>query len=250
MRARLRSAQRCTIWIAAILSTMLATVAGPAFGQAPGGTLTMLASSDVDYLDPGHTYYTFGEMVTLATNRPLYSFKPDDASKPVPDLADGEAQISADKKTVTVKIRKGVKYAPPVNRDVTSADVKYAIERFFSVNVGGQYPGYFNVIQGSPTKPTTGVKKISGITTPDAQTIVFNLKAPTAVSFVAALVMPITVPVPEEYAAKFDQKNPSTYNTHVAFSGPYQISNNSSGSLTGYKPGKSINIIRNPNWDA
>ena len=85
--------------------------------------------------------------------------------EPVPDLADGEAQISDDKKTVTIKIRKGVKYAPPVDREVTSADVKYAFERFFSVNVGGQYPGYFNIIEGAPEKPTTGVKPISGITT-------------------------------------------------------------------------------------
>jgi peptide/nickel transport system substrate-binding protein len=215
-----------------------------------GGKITMLAASDVDYVDPGHTYYTFGEMVTLATNRPLYSFKPEDATKPVPDLADGEAQISDDKKTVTVKIRKGVKYAPPVDREVTSADVKYAFERFFSVNVGGQYPGYFNIIEGAPEKPTTGVKPISGITTPDDSTVVFKLKTPTAVSFVAALVMPITVPVPEDYAKKYDAKNPSTYNTHVAFTGPYMIENNSSGSLTGYKPGKSISMVRNPNWVA
>jgi peptide/nickel transport system substrate-binding protein len=215
-----------------------------------GGKITMLAASDVDFVDPGHTYYTFGEMVTLATNRPLFSFKPEDANKPVPDLADGEAQISSDKKTVTVKIKQGVKYAPPVNRAVTSKDVKYAFERFFSVNVGGQYPGYFQVIKGAPTKPTTGVKPISGIETPDDQTIVFHLKEPTAVSFVAALVMPITVPVPKEYASKFDAKNPSTYNTHVAFTGPYMIQNNGSGSLTGYKPGKSISIVRNPNWDA
>jgi peptide/nickel transport system substrate-binding protein len=215
-----------------------------------GGKITMLAASDVDFVDPGHTYYTFGEMVTLATNRPLYSFKPDDANKPVADLADGDPQISSDKKTVTVKIKPGIKYAPPVNREVTSKDVKYAFERFFSVNVGGQYPGYFQVIKGAPTKPTTGVKTISGIETPDDQTIVFHLKEPTAVSFVAALVMPITVPVPEEYAKKFDAKNPSTYNTHVAFTGPYMIQNNSSGSLTGYKPGKSISIVRNPNWDA
>jgi peptide/nickel transport system substrate-binding protein len=215
-----------------------------------GGKLTMLASSDVDYIDPGHTYYTFGEMVTLATNRPLYSFKPEDANKPVPDLADGDAQISSDKKTVTVKIKQGVKYAPPVNRAVTSKDVKYAIERFFSTNVGGQYPGYFQVLVGSPTKPTKGVKPISGITTPDDNTVVFKLKQPTAVSFVAALVMPITVPVPKEYASKYDAKAQSTYNTHVAFTGPYMIKNDSTGSLTGYKPGKSIDIVRNPNWDA
>ena len=31
----------------------------------------------------------------------------------VPDLADGDAQVSEDGKTVTVKIKAGVKYSPP-----------------------------------------------------------------------------------------------------------------------------------------
>src|SRR6478752_8981098 len=83
-----------------------------------GGKLTYLAASDIDYLDPGQDYYTFGFMVQNAVNRALYSYKPDNSVKPVPDLAEGEPQISADKKTITVKIRKGVKYAPPVNREV------------------------------------------------------------------------------------------------------------------------------------
>ena len=38
----------------------------------PGGTLTYLAASDVDYVDPGQDYYTFGYMVQYAVNRPLY----------------------------------------------------------------------------------------------------------------------------------------------------------------------------------
>src|SRR4051812_24338579 len=168
-----------------------------------GGKITMLASSDVDFLDPGHTYYTFGEMVTLATNRPLYSFKPDDALHPVPDLAADQPQISADQKTVTVAIKAGIRYAPPVNREVTAADVKYAVERFFSTNVGGQYPGYFSIIKGAPSRPTRGVRSISGIATPDPRTIVFTLKQAAGVSFAAALVMPITVPVPAEYARPF-----------------------------------------------
>ena len=107
-------------------------------GGQKGGKLTQLGASDVDFLDPGHSYYTAGFQVIYATNRNLYSFKPDDGTNPVPDLAESDPEISADKKTVTVKIRKGVKFGPPVDRDVTSADVKYAIERFFSVNVGGQ----------------------------------------------------------------------------------------------------------------
>jgi peptide/nickel transport system substrate-binding protein len=227
-----------------------ATNAADAPAAKKGGKLTELASSDVDYLDPGHTYYQFGFQVEYAINRPLYSFKPGDPNKAVPDLAEADPEVSTDKKTVTVKLRTGVKFAPPVDRAVTSKDVKYAIERFFSANVGGQYPGYFQPIVGAPAKPTKGVKPISGIETPDDQTVVFKLKDPVAVSFAAALVMPVTIPVPEEYAKEFDAKAQSTYNTHVVSTGPYMVQNDSSGKLTGYKPGKSISLVRNPNWDA
>ena len=89
-----------------------------------GGKLTVLASGDVDYVDPGLDYYTFGYMVQYAVNRTLYSFKPDNSEKPVPDLAAGPPQISADNKTITVKIKPGVRYAPPVNREVTTKDTK------------------------------------------------------------------------------------------------------------------------------
>lgn len=215
-----------------------------------GGTITMLAGSDVDFLDPGRSYFTQGYMVIYPTQRTLYSFKPQDSAKPVPDLAESDPQISDDKKTITVKIRKGVKFSPPVNREVTSKDVKYAFERFFSENVGGQYPAYFASIEGAPSSPSKGVKPISGIETPDDQTIVFHLKDASAVPVAAALVMPISAPVPEEYAKKFDAKNPSTYNTHLVATGPYMVKNDSKGNAIGYKAGKSIALVRNPNWDA
>jgi peptide/nickel transport system substrate-binding protein len=236
-------------------STSSKTAAAAPAGGTPdttagkkGGKLTMLAASDVDYLDPGHTYYTAGEQVDGAMGRTLYTIGPKDPTKTVPDIADGEPQISADKKTVTVKIKPGIKFSPPVNRAVTSKDIKYAFERFFSVNVGGQYASYFPIV-GAPKAPTKGVKPISGITTPDDQTIVFKLQDAVAVSFAAALVMPITTPVPEEYAKPFDAKNPSTYNTHVVASGPYMVKNDAKGNLIGYKAGKSIDLVRNPNWD-
>jgi peptide/nickel transport system substrate-binding protein len=213
-----------------------------------GGKLTMLASSDVDYLDPGHTYYNGGYQVTLVMSRPLYQFAPDDPTKPKADIAEGDPQISADKKTITVKIKKGIKFSPPVNREITSADVKYAFERSFTENVAGQYTTYFSAVEGAPTKPGK-FKEISGVQTPDPSTIVFKLTSPVAVQIAAALVMPITAPVPKEYAEKFDKQNPSTYNTHVVASGPYMVRNDAKGELVGYKAGKSIELVRNPNWD-
>jgi peptide/nickel transport system substrate-binding protein len=217
-----------------------------------GGTLTYLAASDVDYVDPGQDYYTFGYMVQYAVNRPLYSFKPDNSVKPVPDLAEGEPEISSDNKTITVHIKKGVKFAPPVNREVKTADIKYAIERAFSKEVPSGYAGaYFSSIVGTPAKANSGdIKPISGIETPDDTTLILKLKTASAPLVSQALVMPITVPVPEEYAKKFDSTTPSKYDQYVAFTGPYMIKNDpKTGKLTGRVPGKSIDIVRNPNWD-
>lgn len=225
-----------------------ATAEAPAEGKQ-GGVLNQLGSSDVDYLDPGHTYYTGGYQVAYATHRPLYNFKPGQAEQ-VPDLAEGPPEIGADNKSITVKLKTGVKFAPPVNREITSKDVKYAFERSFSANVGGQYAtAFFSAIEGAPEEPTKGVKPISGITTPDDQTLEFKLTRAEAPGVAAALVMPITMPVPEEYAKEFDAKSPSTYNKNVVASGPYMVANDAEGALTGYKAGKSIKLIRNPNWD-
>ena len=60
-----------------------------------GGELRMLYNGDVDNIDPGITYYQYGFNIAYATQRPLYSFKPDDAINPEPDLAEGAPEISA-----------------------------------------------------------------------------------------------------------------------------------------------------------
>src|SRR5690349_19431165 len=100
----------------------------------PGGTLTLMSSGDVDdNLDPGYSYYQFDFVLTGADQRTLYTYKPNDTTAPSPDLAAGPAQISDGGKTVTIKIKQGVKFSPPVNRAVTSADVKYALERDFQI---------------------------------------------------------------------------------------------------------------------
>lgn len=221
-----------------------------AAGQ-PGGKVTVLSAGDVDFIDPGQAYYAFSYMVDYAMMRPLYSFKPGDIKHPQNDLASAPPALSADGKTITITIRPGVRFAPPVDRAVKSADVKYAIERAFSANVPNAYAfNYFATIAGAPTKPTDGVKPIAGIETPDDTTLVLKLTSKDSATVIAALVMPITMPVPEEYAKPFDAKNPSTYDQYVVASGPYMIRNDAKGKLVGRQPGKSIDMIRNPNWDA
>lgn len=220
----------------------------PAKGQ--GETLTELSPTDVDFLDPGRTYFALGFQVALATQRPLYRYRPADLSRAVPDLAAAMPSIGADRRTITIRLRRGVRFSPPVNREVTSRDVAYAFERFFSANVGGQYTSFFSDLVGAPSAPTKGVRPISGISTPDAHTIVFRLKRSTTATFIGALSLPASAPVPEEYARRFDAKSPSTYNTHLVATGPYMVRNDKAGNTVGYEAGHSITLVRNPNWHA
>jgi peptide/nickel transport system substrate-binding protein len=214
-----------------------------------GGKLTMLWTDDVDNIDPGITWYQMGYMVSYATQRPLYSWKPDDGETPVPDLAESEPQISGDGKTVTVKIRDGVRFSPPVNREVTSKDVKYAIERGFFNTVNNGYAGaYFGDLVGAEPGAKPGTE-IRGIRTPDDHTIVFKLERGSGGVMAGALALVLSAPVPEEYAAKLDKRNPSAYGQNQVATGPYMIENDDSGRAIGYEAGRRIHLVRNPNWD-
>jgi peptide/nickel transport system substrate-binding protein len=217
-----------------------------------GGHLTVLYNGDVDFIDPGITYYQYGFNVAYMTQRPLFSYKPDDATNAVPDLADGNAQISNGGKTVTIKIKKGIKFSPPVSREVTSADVKYALERGYNPNVAGEYLAYFADVKGAGAAKNTKAGEtpnISGIETPDKYTIRFQLTRPRAAIVVGALSLPASAPVPRDYAEKYDKQKPSQYGTHQVATGPYMIDNGGKASASGYKPQTFIKLVRNPNWD-
>jgi peptide/nickel transport system substrate-binding protein len=224
----------------------------PAEGKK-GGKLTALWASDVDFIDPGITYYQVGNIVVRATQSSLYLPKVDDASTAEPILAESDPDVTEDGCTVTVKIKPGVKFSPPVNREVTSKDVKYAIERGFFNSVNNGYAGaYFGDVKGAKVGVDPGTK-ISGIETPDDQTIVFNLKPReqgkcTGGVLAGALVMPLTAPVPEEYARKFDAEKITTYGENQVATGPYMIENDASGKAVGYQAGREIHLVRNPSW--
>ena len=144
-----------------------------------GGDLTFLAAADVDYLDPGQSYYTFGYQVLYSTNRPLYSFAPGD-DKQQPDLADGEPQISDGQEDHHVKIKTGIKYAPPVDREVKSTDVKYAIERAFSANVpSATRPPTSATSSALPTSRPRASRTIAGIDAPTTRRSIIKLDRPS-----------------------------------------------------------------------
>lgn len=221
-----------------------------------GGTLTVIASGDVDYLDPGATYYQFGYMVHFAVNRTLMGWPPD-ADEPVPDLADGEPEIAEDGKSVTFKIKQGIKYGPPLDREVVAADFKYALERSLMPGVANGYIGtYLSSLEGyedavaAVEKTPTEAPEISGVTAPDDQTLELRFTEPVALTAVQVLSLPLGSPVPEDYAAEHDAENPSQYGQYAVATGPYMVKNDAKGKLTGHVPGESIELVRNPNWDS
>jgi len=242
----------------AALAPPSAAVALAASGDAPsgraaqqprhGGTLTLLSTGDPDSVDPGITYTTIGASFAAATQRALLTYVPGNTTTPVLDLAAAPPQVAPDGRSVTVSIRPGIRFSPPVNRAVTAHDVKYAIERGFFRTVASPYAAvYFGDIVGARPDVAPGTV-IPGIETPNDQTLVLRLSAPRGGLVAAALVMQLTAPVPPEYAAAYDRANPSTYGRHQVATGPYMIRNDAQGNAVGYRPGRQILLVRNPNW--
>jgi peptide/nickel transport system substrate-binding protein len=249
-RDRASRVRDVAVLVVALLAIALFAAARSDAQGRQGGEVTMLWAGDVDSIDPGVTYVTYGSMLAIATQRPLFTYRPDDVSRAVPDLAADAPVVSADGLSVTVRLKTGVRFSPPVNREVTSADVKYAIERGFFESVASPYARlYFGDIVGARTGVPAGTP-IPGIETPDAATVVFRLSRPAAGTLIAAMVMPLTAPVPREYAARFDAASRSAYGRNQVSTGPYMIRNDAQGRLTGYRPGRRIELIRNPNWVA
>jgi peptide/nickel transport system substrate-binding protein len=219
-------------------------------GGKRGGVLNAVQSEDFEHLDPGQSYFQLDYQITDATQRSLYSYKPNTFTEATPDMAEGPPQLSDGNRLITITIRKGVHFSPPVNREVTAADVVYAFERVANPNVANPYyPAYLSSIEGMKTAkggPIAGVKATG------RYTLQIKLTAPEAPIVVASMVLPWSAPVPKEYAAKFDAKKPSEYVNYQVASGPYMLKNNAEGKVIGigYQPGKSATLVRNPNWNA
>jgi peptide/nickel transport system substrate-binding protein len=237
------------------LALAVASCGSDESGAKSGGTLNILdTAGSIDSLDPGYWYYQSDyQEVGNTVQRQLYGWKPDE-TKPTPDLAEDAPKVSNGGKTVTIKLKKGIKYSPPLqNRTVKSADVKYAMERCFLPQVGNGYASvYYDSIEGVKAYQDKKADEISGLETPDDLTLVINTTKPAGVLTFAnggALGMPCTVPVPKDYAQKYDEGKQSTYGQHQVFTGPYMIENDGKGKLTGYEPSKRLVMVRNPSWD-
>ena len=232
------------------------------YGKKKGGALTVYSSEDYEHLDPGESYFSGDYSAVYVTQRPLFIYPPNSTSTLVPDLATevptmSNGGITDGGKTVTVHIQHGVHYSPPVNREVTSADVAFAIERGANPNVGSAY--FISYFGSASTSPLVGAEStkyaggpIRGIRTPDKYTIVFHMTKPGAVTLINALSLPASSPVPPEFVGPMDKHNPTTFGTtYMVGTGPYMFKADKTGKFggIGYQTGKSAVLVRNPNWN-
>jgi len=240
--------------------------AGRAKSQvAAGGTLNVgweQSFGNTDNFDPTGEYLGdwFGIASSLLTRTLVgYNHVADgpgnvivsDIANPVPTVANGG--ITNGGKTYTFHLRHGVKFSPPVNREVTATDFMTSMLRLASATDGAEYAFYYDVIKGFQSGKG---KTISGIKIIDPYTIQFNLTAPTG-DFLYRMAMPATTPMPAEVTKCFEGQ-PGKYGLDLVSTAGYMIAGmdkvdiSSCSAIKGASgfDGQTIyDLVRNPNYD-
>jgi peptide/nickel transport system substrate-binding protein len=235
---------------------------GPSGEATKGGTYRISAASfeftagfdpSAEYLGDNWAYYTNLLLRNLVTYKHLPG---DEGNVLVPDLAEEIPEVPDDATEYTFTLKDGIKFAPPVDREITSADFVYAFERIGTKSVAAQYPFYYlGTIEGLQEFYDGKADEISGIETPDDKTITFKLTQPTG-DFLYRLAMPAAAPVPPEVGKCFEKAG--EYGQHVVSSGPYmfegsdELDASSCNTLevpSGMSPEKFMYYDRNPNYD-
>jgi peptide/nickel transport system substrate-binding protein len=234
---------------------------GTPSAQPQRGGVWRTAVSDFGFtgaFDPTAEYLGAAWEMYTALTRTLMAYKfvqGADGTTVHPDLAASEPEISSDGLTYTFKLKPGVKFGPPVNRAITSKDIKYAFQRINTKALTAGYGFYYTVIEGLTTQAKSPDEDISGITTPDDQTIVFKLKEPAG-DFLFRLAQAATAPIPVEVAKCATKAG--EYGRFVVSSGPYMIKGSDAADISscsalkpfsGFDPTAKLEMVRNPNYD-
>jgi peptide/nickel transport system substrate-binding protein len=203
-----RSLAAATLILATVMTACAPAATGPspsasqAAGQPKkGGTLILARAGEVTNLDPHKVpAFTSARVFELVYS---YLMRLDENLGVQPDLAESAPTVSADGKTVTVKIRSGVKFH---NGDaLTSADVKYTFDRIIDPKTAAVARSFF--------------ADVDTITAPDPTTVIFNLKSPNA-ALIAYMAHPNTGIV----SKKIGEANADLSKKETAIgSGPFKL---------------------------
>ena len=180
-------------------------------------------------LDPASGSTMYGSMLRTAIYDTLYEYRylkiPYELK---PNLAAGMPEISKDKKTYTIKLKKGVFFiddacfANGKGREVTAQDVVYSIKRHFDPKTRSSgswlWRGRLVGLKEWQDKGSDYSKKIEGIKALDKYTVQFNLIKPYP-QLIYTLAMSYAAVVPQEAVKKYGKE----FAIHPVGSGPFRV---------------------------
>ncbi|GAA3831004.1 ABC transporter substrate-binding protein [Streptomyces coacervatus] len=202
-----------------------------------GGTLTVLNAGPTENFDPARLYTSGGGNVPSLVFRTLTTRNRENGAagaKVVPDLATDTGRPNKDATVWTYTLKKGLKYED--GTAITSADIKYGIERSFAPELSGGAPYLRDWLVGAADYqgPYKDKKGLSAIETPDARIIVFHLNKPEG-EFPYLATQTQFTPVPK------GKDTGTRYAEHPVSSGPYKVVKNENN-------GEHIVLERNTYW--
>jgi ABC-type transport system substrate-binding protein len=191
-----------------------------------GGTLIVAFQNEPQTLDPAIDFEGNGWAIEHAIFGNLLNYSsgagaagttivPDMATV-VPTVANGG--ITNGGKTYIFHIRPGIKFAPPVNREVTAQDFVYSFQRMMTLPTAPA-KGYYTGIVGLQAFLNGKAKTITGYKATDKYTLEVDLQKPIA-TFLNIMEMPFSAPVPKEWVAKWGKQ----VGRHPLGTGPYVCS--------------------------
>ncbi|MGI5500879.1 ABC transporter substrate-binding protein [Lentzea sp. CA-135723] len=197
-----------------------------------GGTLRVLSESRTLNFDPAKSQSLAITTLGLVHRRLTgWQNSVGQPAKVVPDLGD-TGKTTDGGRTWTFVLQDGLKFSD--GTPITSADVKWGVERSFAPAFGGGLGYHKDLLGGAGYQGPFEGKELDSIETPDAKTITFKLTRPYGDwPWIAST--PAFAPVPKGKGAEPD------YQEHAIASGPYQIQT--------YTKGVEVKLSRNPNWD-
>ncbi len=199
-----------------------------------GGTLHILTSSSAVNWDPATSQNLAITTLGLVERRlTTWDVEPGKEAAVVPDLATDTGTVSDDGLTWTYTLKDGVEFED--GTPITSADVKYSVERSFAPELSGGLSYHKGLLVGGGTYagPYQG-DELASIETPDDKTIVFHLTT-------AYGDWPWIVSMPAFGAVPRAQDDVEGYTTQPVATGPYRVSQT--------QEGVSITLVRNEAWD-
>jgi oligopeptide transport system substrate-binding protein len=245
-----------TRWIVPALAVMLAAAlvalaaacggstpssTGGGTGPKAGGILRVAWQGEPTGLDPAIAWeIESGGMENMLFNTLVkYDNKPGTpGTQLVPDLSTNVPVPTNNGLTYTFQLRHGVKFAPPVNREVTAADWKWTMERMMRLPKAPATYFYEGIVGAKDFETNKKLTEITGIKVLDPYTLEVDLTQPDP-TFLNEIALPFTYVMDKATVAKWGNQ----VNRHPVGTGPFM--------MTSWTAGQEIVMKRNPNyWDA